>query len=406
MTVTIDRAELLAYADVLLRCGLDIEPGQKLLLRGSVHHRELIAALAERAYRHGAGIALALYQDDDVLCAQAAHAPTDELAREIAPWLEPTVDALIADRWAMLVTVGDTKDDAFAGAPPGRVGALLTAMSDQIRRHSAARRAWHVCACPTPGWAERVYGEPDVARLWADLGYTLRLDEPDPVAAWKARRDELTAQAARLNEARLSAVRFRGAGTDLHVPLHADAVWMPAEFTTEWGHRFIANLPTEELFTTPDFGGVEGVVAATRPTDVNGTTVLDLVLRFESGSIIDARASAGIEAVEAQLEQDAQTRMLGEVALVDGSSRVGKLGLVFKEILLDENATCHIAWGEGYTDPFPGGLPDGDEAKIARGVNVSRVHQDMMLGGPAVSVFGITADGAEVPVLLEDRWQI
>ena len=406
MSTTIDRDELNAYADVVLRCGVNLEPEQKLLLMGSVDHSDLIAALAERAYSHGAAVVHTLYYDDRVQRAQATHAPSDELACDVAPWLAPAVDVAIEERWASIDTVGDTEDDPYAGAPAGRVSALRTAISAELRRHSNARRAWNICVCPSAGWAQRVYGEPDEARLWADLRFMLRLDEPDPVVAWQARRDELTAQAARLNEASFSAVTFRGAGTDLYVPLHADAVWMPAEFATPWGHHFLANLPTEELFTTPDFRGVEGTAAATRPTEVHGAMVTDLVLRFEGGRVVDVQASGHLDAVIAQLDQDAQARFLGEVALVDGSSRVGQLGRVFKNILLDENAACHVAWGQGYVEPFPDGLPDDDEARIARGVNASRIHQDMMLGGPDVSVFGVTAAGDEVPVLIADAWQI
>lgn len=406
MGTTIDRHELFAYADVVLRCGVNLEEGQKLLLMGSVEHADLIAALAERAYGHGAAVVYPLYYDDRVERAQALQAPSDELACQVAPWLARTVDVAIEEHWAMISTAGEVRDDPYAGAPAERVSAMRTAVSDELRRHSDARRVWNVCVCPNPGWAQRVYGEPDEARLWADLRFMLRLDEPDPVAAWRARRDELTAQAARLNKARFSAVRFRGAGTDLYVPLHADADFMPAEFVTPEGHRFLVNLPTEELFTSPDFRGVEGTAAATRPCEVDGTLVEDLVLRFEKGRIVDARASSNLGAVTAQLEQDDHARSLGEVALVDGSSRVGQLGRVFKEILLDENAACHIAWGDAYTEPFTDGLPEGEEARIARGVNASRVHQDMMLGGPEVSVFGVTAAGDEVPILIEDRWRI
>jgi aminopeptidase len=406
MGTTIDHNELCAYADVVLRCGVNLEPGQKLLLRGSVDHSDLIAALAERAYAHGAAVAYAVYRDDRVARAQAVGAPTDELAAAPAPWMKRIFDVTVDERWALIVTAGDAEDDPFAGAPAARVSALQTAVSDQSGRHSDAQRVWNVCSCPSAGWAQRVYGEPDEARLWADLRFVLRLDEPDPVAAWQARRDELTAQAARLNEARFSALRFRGAGTDLYVPLHADAVFMPAEFATPEGHRFLVNLPTEELFTSPDFRGVEGTAVATRPTSVDGTLVEGLVVRFEEGRIVDAQASSNRAAVTAQLEQDAQARFLGEVALVDGSSRVGQLGRVFRDILLDENATCHIAWGDAYAEPFPDGLPDESEARLARGVNASRVHQDMMLGGPEVSVLGVTAGGDEVPVLVDDRWQI
>ena len=321
-------------------------------------------------------------------------------------WYEAVFQTVIDERWARIRTLGDPHDDPFAGVPVERATALQTAVFLPAYRTIEARINWSLCACPTPAWARRIYGEPDVARLWRDLRFAVRLDEPDPAAAWEARRDELVSRAAKLDEAAFAALRFRGGGTDLYVPLHRDTTWQPAWLTTSWGRRFLCNLPSEEIYVAPDFRGVTGTAVATRPVTVNGVQVSGLVLRFVDGRVVDVAADSNAAAVRASLDQDAGACRLGEVALVDASSRVGRLGIVFKETLLDENAACHIAWGAAIHDSFPDGLPDDPAALEARGVNESDVHQDIMIGGPQVAVSGVTDGGDEVPVLVGERWRI
>lgn len=402
MTAAIDPGLLRAYADVVLRCGVNVEEGQKVLLTGAVEHRDLLVAMAERAYAHGASVAHVHYFDDQVDRAQLVYAPDDELAGRLAPWFARMIDVAIEERWARVRTYGDSSDDPFSGAPVRRVSALQAQQSEQVIRFINAGINWCVCACPTPGWADRVYGQPDVERLWRDLSFMARLDEPDPVAAWKLHRGKLAERAATLNEASFAAVRFVGGGTDLTVTLNADCPWQSAWLTTSWGQPYLCNLPTEEVFATPDYRGVSGTVAATRPIEVNGALVEDLELRIEDGCIVEVRASTNAEMVRAQIEEDGGARRLGEVALVDGSSRVGRLGRVYKDTLLDENAACHIAWGESCEEK-PSEDPEED---LARGVNRSRIHQDVMIGGPEVSVLGVTDDGGEVPVIVHDEWRL
>ena len=402
----IDGADLRRYADLILRGGVNLEQGQKVLITGDVEHAYLIAALAERAYALGASLAQTFYFDDRVLAAQAGGAPTDALAATVPAWYEAVFQTVIDERWARIRTLGDPHDDPFAGVPAERATALQTAVFLPAYRTIEARINWSLCACPTQAWARRIYGEPDVARLWRDLRYAVRLDEPDPAAAWDARRDELVSRAAKLDEAGFAALRFRGGGTDLFVPLHRDTIWQPAWLTTSWGRRFLCNVPSEEIYVAPDFRGVTGTAVATRPVTVNGVQVSGLVLRFVDGRVVDVAADANARAVRASLDQDTGARRLGEVALVDSSSRVGRLGIVFKETLLDENAACHIAWGAAIHDSFPDGLPDDPAALEARGVNESDVHQDIMIGGPEVAVSGVTDSGDEVAVLVGERWQI
>lgn len=401
----VDPDELRAYADVVLRCGVNMVEGERVMIFGRLEHSALVRALAERAYVHGADVVQAVYEDEMVQRSQVVGAPTDELAAYVSPWLERLIDTMIDERWAWISITGESSDDPLAGAPADRSGALHGALGAQYHRTIPAKLSWCVCPCPNPGWAQRVYGAPDTARLWKDLRYTLRLDELDPVEAWYARRDELASRADQLNESAFVAVHFLGGGTDLRIPLHADGKWQSAEFVTATGRSCIANLPTEEVFVSPDWRGVEGTAVMTQPVGVNGVLVEDLVLRFAAGEVVDVQAGANVDTVKAQMDQDAGARRLGEVALVDASSRVGRLGRVFKDLLLDENAACHIAWGLGFEETIAGELPDDEAARSARGLNTSRIHQDAMIGGPDVTVLGVDAAGGEVPILVGERWQ-
>jgi aminopeptidase len=251
-----------------------------------------------------------------------------------------------------------------------------------------------------------MFGEPDLDRLWDAVAAAVRLDEPDPVGAWRAHQEKLRTRCRQLDQGKFDAIRFTGPGTDLTVGLHPAAHWHGGGTETQSGVAHIANMPTEEVFTCPDWRRTEGVVRSTRPLALGGTVVRDLELRFENGEAVDVKASAGADAIRGQLAVDEFAKRLGEVALVDGESAVGRTGLTFYDTLFDENATCHIAYGAAVSFVVDGldGL-DADEMR-EQGVNVSAVHTDFMIGGPQVAVDGITAGGDAVPILRDDVWQL
>jgi aminopeptidase len=265
---------------------------------------------------------------------------------------------------------------------------------------------WTIAAHPTEGQARQVFGEPDVDRLWDAVATAVRLDAPDPVAAWDEHLEKLGRRCERLNAFAFEAVRFSGPGTDLTVGLLPVAPWMCGVGKTRDGIRHVGNMPTEEVFACPDWRRTEGTVRSTRPLAVGGAIVRDLELRFSAGEIVEVSASTAADVVRGQLEADEFAKRLGEVALVDRESAVGKTGITFFDTLFDENATCHIAFGAGVAfgiDELEGLSPD--ELR-ERGVNVSTVHTDLMIGGPEVDVDGITADGSIVPILRDDAWQL
>jgi aminopeptidase len=261
-----------------------------------------------------------------------------------------------------------------------------------------------VIACPTAGWACDLFGEPDVERLWREIADITRLNEPDPVAAWETHVRTLDERASSLSKCDLDALRFQGPGTDLTVGLIRGARWKGAGASTSAGQEYVANLPTEEVFTTPDRQRTEGTVRTTKPLYWYGSVAEEVELRFEAGRVVNARAARGEGFVRSKLETDEGAAYLGEVALVDNESRIGRRNLVFRNGLLDENAACHIAIGRGYTEPVEGADALSDDQRVAAGINVSNIHIDLMIGAPDVDVDGLDRHGAVVPILREGEW--
>lgn len=395
------------YAELAVRVGVNVQPGQEVAVFCEVDHALTARAIAREAYRAGASCVIVHYADQHVRRAAIELGPEEMLGRSpdhelawIRSWRE-TKPALIR-------LSGDAEPELLGDLDPALVGKSEPRDLTALSRPLVAERIinWTIVASPNPGWATTVFGEPDLERLWEAVGAATRLDAADPVAAWRQHDALLKARAAQLNEQRFDAIRFRGPGTELLVGLLAPSRWMSAAFTTVDGIEHIPNLPTEEVFTSPDWRRTEGTVRSTMPLAAAGVVVRDLALTFKGGKVVDVSASSGAGVVESQLEADPRASYLGEVALVDGSSAVRKTGLVFQNTLFDENATCHIAYGSGLpmaVDGTDGLTPD---ELIAMGVNVSRVHTDFMIGGPEVDVDGLDRDGRSTPILRADSWML
>jgi aminopeptidase len=401
-------AELEEYAQLALRVGVNLDRGQDVMLIAYVEHAPLVRAITRVAYAEGARRVDPLYLDVYVRREKAAHAP-DEVVGWAPPWLLQRIEEE-AERGSALVNLaGEPAPDVFAGLDPVRVA---NSVMPDVRRalwtaFDQGRMPWTIVAFPTPGWAEQVFGEPDLARLWEAVRGTVRLDEPDPVGAWRAHIAMLQERARQLNERRFDAVRFRGPGTDLTVGLLPRADWIAAGIETAWGRFYVPNLPTEEVFTPPDWRRTEGTVRATRPLVlVGGTVVRDLEMTFVNGRATGVKASTGADEVRAELAVDENASLLGEVALVDETSRIGRSGITFWNTLFDENAASHIAYGTAWPKALRlDTLPSDDELQ-AMGVNRSRVHTDFMIGGPEVEVDGLDASGSATPILCDNAWQL
>jgi len=393
------------YAQLAVEVGANVQPGQVVDVYAQPEHAPLARAIARAAYAAGAGY-VDVEPRDPLVRRALVDLGRDEWLDWTPPWRLARLEWLDENRGAVISIAGDAHPDALAD--PARVArAVPRAWSERNNRSGDARQVnWTIVAYPNPRWAERVLGSPDVDRLWELVARTVRLDEPDPVAAWREHVAELERRAAQLNDRRFDAVRFRGPGTDLVVGLTQKSVWGSAVEETVWGVQHVVNLPTEEVFTTPDCRRTEGTLRCTRPVATPGSVAENVALVFEQGRVVEARGDGGSDAFREQLAFDEGASMLGELALVDGSSRVGQLGVVFFDTLLDENATSHVALGSAYLSAIDGGLELTAEERAALGVNDSAMHIDVMLGGPDVDVDGLDAAGAATPIIRDDRWQL
>jgi aminopeptidase len=398
-----DDATLERFADLVVGFGANVQRDQIVAIGCEPGKEYLVRALAASAYRHGAKFVDVGWFDPHVKRARVQHADPDTLDF-VPPWYGDRVLAIGAARGARVALSGPSAPGLLSDLDPALVGKdRLPAVKEGIQVVNDRTTNWTICPCPTQAWADLVFPQLDdgdrLGRLERELLHALRLDEDDPIATWKVRADTLVSTAERLTEWRFDALHYEGPGTDLTVGLLPSSSWRAARFQTVDGIEHMPNLPTEEIFTTPDPERTRGTVTSTKPLVlVDGTVVRDLVVHFEGGRVGGIEASEGGETLKTIIATDDGAVRLGEVALVDREGRIGELGTIFFDTLLDENAASHVALGQG----FPFVLDDDDKPRS----NESEIHIDFMIGSNELSVSGITATGDRVPVLVEGRWQI
>jgi aminopeptidase len=390
-------------ATLAVRHGANVQPGQIVAVSSEPGKEAMARAVAQAAYAAGAKFVDLSVFDVYFKRARAMQADRDTLGY-VPPWLGQRILALGEHRAARISLSGPVAPHALDDVDPELISLdRLPRVPEAMQVLNDATTNWTIVPCPTPAWATLVYPrlEPPAAleRLWSEIAHVTRLDEPDPVAAWESRMRELKRVSAALDGLKLDRVRFEGPGTDLTIGLLPSSTWLAAKFQTTEGIEHQPNIPTEEVFTTPDPERVEGEVTATKPLFTSGTTVTGLKVRFEGGRAVEVDAEQGAEVVRGMIAADEGAARLGEVALVDREGRVGPLGTVFFDTLLDENAASHIALGHGYV----AGVADPSEAKRA---NKSVIHTDFMIGSNDVAVTGFLSNGDAVPVLRDGTWQI
>ncbi len=391
------------YAQFVVGVGVNVQPGQDVFIGGQIEHVELARAIAEQAYRAGARRVVVHYADPHVRRSAVRHAP-DEAFGSHYPYELDEVELWRERGFALIFLTGESEQHLFDGLDPARLAALDSKAVRAAYHETQSHVAWTIVAAPNAGWASEVFGEPDVARLWSAVAVAVRLDEADPIAAWRAHLDRLDRRARSLTEAGLDAVRYHGGGSDLTVGLLPGGIWLGGSARTPAGIEFVPNLPTEEVFTSPDWRRADGLIRTTAPLVLSSTIVTGLRLRLEGGRIVEVAADEHGDLVRAEVESDERARYLGEIALVDGSSRVRKSGIVFHDTLFDENAACHIAYGAGFPEVLPGFVDLPPDERIAGGLNVAPLHTDITVGGPEVDVDGIRPDGTVVPIIQADEW--
>lgn len=390
------------FADVVVRAGVNLQPGQGVVLRTDTAHLEIARAVVEAAYAAGAAWVEPIWSDGPMRRSAVDHTGVAELTasrgwalQRIREWSEQGV--------CSITLLGDPDPHLFDGADPARAAAFRTDEARLMRETVLGRLRWTAVGAPNPGWATQVFGEPDTERLWEAVATAMRLDADDPAAAWRERAATLAERGAALDALELDSIRYRGDGTDLTVGLIPGCHWTGGGLVDGAGIAYMPNIPTEEVFTSPDRRTAEGTVRVTKPLVLNGQTVLGLRLEFAAGRIVAASADSGAAAVRAQLETDDGARHLGEVSLVDRDSRIARAGIVFHNTLFDENAGCHVAWGSSFPFAVPGGTAMTVAEREALGLNTSAVHTDVVIGGAGLTVTGTGPKGT-VDIIRDDEW--
>ncbi len=397
-------------AEVAVRVGLGLNPGQELVMTAPLDALALVRRITEHAYRAGASLVTTIFSDEESTLARFRHG-RDESFDTAPAWLYEGMAEAYKKGAARLAIVGEDPS-LLAKEDPEKVSRANRARSKAympaLNMIAGFDINWTIVSAATPAWAKTVFpndtDEVALAKLWQAIFSASRVDVPDPNAAWEKHNANLQTRTRMLNEKNYAALHFRGPGTDLRVSLADGHEWNGGSTTAKNGLVCNANIPTEEVFTTPHKDRVDGTVTSTKPLSYQGTLIEGISVRFGGGQIVEASARSGEEVLRKVLDTDEGARRLGEVALVPHSSPIAQSGLLFLNTLFDENAASHIALGQAYSSCIEGGSAMSEEELAARGANRSLIHIDWMIGSGEVDVDGLAADGAEEPLMRRGEW--
>ncbi len=403
---------LQSYARLIARSGANVQPGQVVQLSIAVDQAAFAVLLAEECYKAGAKKVNVEWQSDGISRLHYLYADQETLGT-VLPWEEAKAKQMVEDL-PCRIFIASEDPDALAGISPDKlsyVGRSRAKVLKPYRNAIDGKHQWTIAAYPSEKWAKKCFPEDDaetaVQKLWDAVLKTVRIDgEHDPVAAWQAHSDFISAKAAWLNEQHFRYLRYRSAnGTDFTVELIPDARWEGAGAVNQRnGASYIPNMPTEEIFTSPLAGSCEGTLVSTKPLSWNSQLIEDFSITFAGGKAVSCKAERGQELLEKMIAMDENACMLGEVALVPKESPVNQCGFLFYETLFDENACCHVALGAGFKEVLPDGNDLSTEEARARGINDSIIHVDFMVGSDDLAIDGVRADGTTVPVFRSGTW--
>ena len=399
------------FAKLLVVTGAAIKPGQELVLTAPVEAAEFAQRVVAAGYAAGAGHVTVIWTDDVVSRLEYENTPL-EWFQHVPSWKKEQLNSLAAEGAAFLWLAGDDPM-AFAGVDPAKPQAASRARNREcdVYRHGMdyGLNQWSIGGVAVPGWARAVF--PDLPedeamlRLWEAILSTSRADGDDPVATWEEHNASFRHNRKILNDYHFDALHYTSSnGTDLLIGMNDKHTWGGGSHHLQDGHEFEPNIPTEEVFTTPDRLRAEGVVHAVMPLVHQGSIVDNFWVRFEGGEVVDFGAEKGAEILENILSTDEGAKRLGEVALISKSSPIRATGLLFFNTLYDENASCHLALGRGFADCYEGAEQMSTDEQVEHGVNFSLTHVDFMVGADDLCITGITADGEEVPVFMDGAW--
>ena len=401
------------YANLIIKVGVNLQKGQCLIIKGEHTHWEFVNLLQQVAYKNGAK-----YIHTDL---QAPFSKLnqnkfqhEEFLNFIPKFIDSQIAEYVEDRWSIIHLDGKADPNCFESLNQEKNAIIEKVIREHGKRFSCAalsgKCCWTIAPLPTPGWAQKVLGgkasEENKNALWEILIPILKLDKSDPVKAWQDHSDRLKERISILDQSDIDYLHFTGPGTDLKIYLSQYSRWQGGAFTSPEGNPFMPNIPTEEIFSTPDFRKTEGRIKVTKPVNVLGKDVVDAYFEFKNGQVNKFSASIGEDTLAKYFEIDPTAKYLGEVALVDTSSPIYMADKIFHSILLDENASCHIALGRGISTAIIGGDKMSEEELKNVGHNNSLLHTDFMVGSSEVSVTGVLHDGQKLRIISNGLFNI
>mgnify|MGYP001207752270 FL=1 len=411
MTLENFNENLKKYARLIAETGVNVQDNHTVVLQISVDQAPLARLITEEAYRLGAAEVIVQWSDETIQREFLAHAATDRIENVPQYKIDQTDDWIA--KGASRISVVSSNPDALAGVDAQRVAAFQTANGKalvNLRKATQANKvSWTVVAAASEGWAAKVFpelatSEEQVDALWNEIFKTTRIYEENPVIAWDIHDKKLQEKAAELNEQQFTALHYTAPGTDLTIGLPKNHLWEGAGSYNARGEEFMANMPTEEVFTAPDSRRVDGYVSSTKPLSYAGTIISGMKFTFKDGKVVDFSAEQGEEALKNLLAIDEGAKHLGEVALVPDPSPISQSGLIFYNTLFDENSSNHLAFGSAYAFNLQGGTEMSEEELAEAGLNRSQTHVDFMVGSDKMNIDGIKEDGTIVPVFRNGDW--
>ncbi|HFI0352072.1 TPA: aminopeptidase [Streptococcus suis] len=407
------KENLAKYAKLLVSTGINVQPGHTVQLTIGVEQAELARLIVKEAYAHGAKEVLVNWLDDVIARERLVNVDV-ELLEQVHPQRVTEMNYLLERKASRLVVLSEDPG-AYDGVDPEKLSRNARALSQALQPMRQATQAnkvsWTLGAASGLEWAKKVFpnaasDEEAVDLLWDQIFKTCRVYEEDPIKAWEEHEARLVAKAKVLNDEQFVKLHYTAPGTDLVLGMPKNHLWEAAGSVNAQGEHFIANMPTEEVFTAPDYRVADGYVTSTKPLSYNGNIIEGIKVTFKDGEIVDVTAEKGDEVMKKLVFDNAGARGLGEVALVPDKSPISQSGVTFFNTLFDENASNHLAIGQAYAFSIEGGTEMSQEELKEAGLNRSDVHVDFMIGSNKMNIDGIREDGTRVPIFRDGEWAI
>lgn len=400
------------YAETVVRVGLNVQPGQTVVINADIDAIDFVREVTKAAYNKGAKEVIQKLTDGPSTQMKFEHAPL-EVFDTIPQYKVDEINDYVKNKVAHLRVYSQTPE-LLKDADPEKIAAQAKALGEANKEFSRAVGrydfSWCIVAFPNEKWGELVFpelkGEAAKLKLLEAMIKAVRVDQEDPIAAWQQHNDTINAKARVLNEKAYDKLHYKSSRTDVEIGLTKGHVWLGASSVNADGIEIQVNIPTEEVFTSPDYRRVNGVIGNTRPLAYQGAIVDDFKLTFKDGVVTDFEAGVGYDVLKNLLNNDEGARRLGEIALVPDDSPISNSGILYYNTLYDENASCHVALGRSFPNAIQDGKSLTKEALLDKGLNQSMVHVDFMMGGSDLSIDGIKEDGTVEPVFRDGNWVI